>query len=179
MKHVLLGIALALVAALSTMTFVQADPNHEHHPKIESSPAFDKLKSLAGTWQGTSEMHGKTEKVKIAYRVTSGGSAVEETFFPGTPKEMISMYHQDGKRLVMTHYCALGNQPRMQSKTLDRTDKLEFSFDDATGLKSKKDPYMGALTLTFNDDKTITQEWTLFENRQAKGTTVMSLKRKK
>ena len=46
-------------------------------------------------------------------RTTGGGSAVTETLFPGTAHEMMSVYHMDGDDLVLTHYCAGGNQPRM------------------------------------------------------------------
>ena len=29
--------------------------------------------------------------------------------------EMITMYHPDGDGLALTHYCMLGNQPRMKA----------------------------------------------------------------
>ncbi len=30
------------------------------------------------------------------------------------PENMITMFHMDGDRLLMTHYCGAGNQPRMK-----------------------------------------------------------------
>ncbi len=30
------------------------------------------------------------------------------------PENMITMFHRDGDRLLMTHYCGAGNQPRMK-----------------------------------------------------------------
>ena len=47
------------------------------------------------------------------YRVAANGSVVVERNFPDTPKEMISVYHDRGGKLSMTHYCALANQPQM------------------------------------------------------------------
>jgi len=46
----------------------------------------------------------------VTYRVASAGSVVQETLFPGTPHEMISMYHLVDGELVLTHYCAMANQ---------------------------------------------------------------------
>jgi hypothetical protein len=38
---------------------------------------------------------------------------------------MISVYHPDGSSFFMTHYCSMGNQPRMSSGGL-AGGKLEF-----------------------------------------------------
>ena len=66
-------------------------------PVIKSSAELDKVKGLDGKWAGTAKhANGKEEQVAVEYRVTSGGSAVEEKLFPGTPHEMISMYHDRG-----------------------------------------------------------------------------------
>ena len=40
---------------------------------------------------------------RVSYRVTSGGSAVEEILAGGTPHEMVTMYHLDGPRLLDAH----------------------------------------------------------------------------
>jgi hypothetical protein len=34
------------------------------------------------------------------------------------PYEMVTVYHLDGKKLVLTHYCSGGTQPRVRSKGL-------------------------------------------------------------
>jgi hypothetical protein len=60
---------------------------------------------------------------------SAGGSVVMETMMAGTDYEMINMYHLDGDDLVLTHYCAGGNQPTMR---LDRAKatatELPFVF---------------------------------------------------
>ena len=53
------------------------------------------------------------EQVTNVFRVTAGGSAVEETVFPGTEQEMVTLYFVRDGRLQLTHYCMAGNQPHM------------------------------------------------------------------
>ena len=75
---------------------------------------------------------------------------MQETLFPGTPNEMISMYHLADGQLVMTHYCAMGNQPRMKLDAQASTpDKLVFAFDGGTNFDPAKDGHVhsGSLTL--------------------------------
>src|SRR3989442_1101923 len=78
-------------------------------------PGLERIKKLAGTWVEADKDGKPTDKVVSVVKVTAGGSAVHETFFPGTPMEMVSVYHADKGDLVMTHYCVLGNQPRMKA----------------------------------------------------------------
>src|SRR5262245_39718357 len=78
-------------------------------------PSLERLKKLAGTWVAADKDGKPTDQVVSVVRVTAAGSAVHETLFPGQPHEMISVYHLDGKDLLMTHYCSLGNQPRMKA----------------------------------------------------------------
>jgi hypothetical protein len=42
----------------------------------------------------------------------------------------LTVYHRDGQRLIATHYCPQGNQPRLALGP----GSLRFSFLDATGL---------------------------------------------
>src|SRR5439155_8435497 len=87
---------------------------------------LEKLKKLSGTWVATDKDGKPTSEVVSVFRVTSAGSAVHETIFPGTDHEMVSVYHLDGKDLVMTHYCALGNQPRMKLDAKSQPNQLVF-----------------------------------------------------
>jgi hypothetical protein len=100
--------------------------------------AFDSLKRLAGEWEGQAGVKKEAEAKKpdappqkVTYRVVSNGNVVMETLFGGTNHEMITMYHLDGEDLVLTHYCAAGNQPKMKLDTEKSTDRdLRFSFAD-------------------------------------------------
>jgi hypothetical protein len=123
---------------------------------------FDELKTLQGRWESpAADKDGKPEAV--VYRVTSAGSAVEETLFPGTAHEMVTLYNLDHGRLTATHYCALGNQPRMQAAPGSTMNKMVFHFVDGMNLDPQKDKYMGALTLTIPDGEHLKQEWISFE----------------
>src|SRR5262249_55439424 len=75
-----------------------------------SEQMLDRLKGLAGTWEGTLEWsHGRTGTgpVKATYRRTGAGSAVVEDLVMGDGGEasMTSIYHLDGAELRMTHFC--------------------------------------------------------------------------
>ena len=84
---------------------------------VEAKAAFAKLKTLAGSWKSKTSHDEKEdakkehadvdpEEVAVTFKLTGAGSALMETQFPGTPHEMVSVYHVDGKELRMTHYCA-------------------------------------------------------------------------
>jgi hypothetical protein len=133
---------------------------------------------LAGEWEGREVSGKKTEQdLKVQYKVTSAGSCVVETLFPGTPHEMVTTICPDGDQLVLTHYCALGNQPRMKGKSDD--NKIAFRFDSATNLKSDNDPHMHEVTYTFIDKDTFKSEWVHYDGGKATGTAVFEFKRKK
>ena len=98
--------------------------------------AFARLQSLAGTWQGTS---GGEDSGRVVYRVTAGGSAVMETLLPGTPHEMVSVYYLDGGDLVLTHYCAAGNQPHLRlDREASTADELVFAPDGGSNLTPER-----------------------------------------
>ena len=129
-----------------------------------ATAAFDKVKSLAGDWQGKDE---DGQPAKLTYEVTSGGTAVMERLTPGEHPAMITMYHMDGDRLMATHYCARNNQPRMAAKGIDpATGTIVFNFIDATNLASPTTGHMRDLTLKVPDNNHVTQEWSWHEGDQ-------------
>src|SRR5262245_32281969 len=77
---------------------------------------FAALKGLVGDWVVLGKDGKPTDAIVSSFRVTAGGNTVQETLFPGTDKEMVTMYHLDGEDLVLTHYCMLGNQPRLRAE---------------------------------------------------------------
>jgi hypothetical protein len=123
-----------------------------------AATVFDRLKGLAGDWIDASGAFGMQGKVAVTYRVTGGGSAVVETLFAGMPHEMVTVYHKDGSDLVLTHYCAGGNQPRMRARTTDGST-LAFEFDGGTNLDPAKDDHMHAGRLEFVSGDEIRAEW--------------------
>jgi hypothetical protein len=114
-------------------------------------PQFEKLKGLAGTWVAADKDGKPTDEVVWVIRVTAGGSTVQETLFPGTPMEMVSVYHRDGADLVMTHYCMLGNQPRHRADPTSAPNQIKWVFTGGTNLDPAKDKHMHGGTLTIVD----------------------------
>ena len=173
MKTKILGMIVVLAMILSGTGFAMEE--HKMPVPKPGSEEFERMKSLAGVWKGTSETDGKVEPAEIDYKVTSMGSAVVETLFPGTPHEMVSIYHDDENgKLTMTHYCAIGNRPQLDLKRSE-TDKMELELSSKSDLIAKQ--HMHALNLSFKGANQITQSWTCFEDGKAHHTTAISVKK--
>jgi hypothetical protein len=144
------------------------------------SKGFERMKELVGVWEGTSNsnMGKEGEKVRVEYRVSSGGSSIVETLFPGTPHEMVSVYFDNKGQLTMTHYCSLRNQPRMKLQKAD-AQNLNFEFVGGTNIDPKKDAYMHSLTITAMDRNHIIEKWALFKDGKEKEVSVFDLTRSK
>ena len=134
----------------------------EEFKSYVGSPEFEKMKQLIGTWEGTMDSGQGPQKITTSYKLTSGGSAIMETTFEGAPHEMVTIYHDNSdKRVTMTHYCALGNQPTM---TLKKAEGKSFIFDlskDAD-INVGQDQHMHSAMITFKSKDQIIQQWTSF-----------------
>jgi len=140
------------------------------------SKEFERMKELVGVWEGTSNTPKEGEGVKVEYHLSSGGSSIVETLFPGMPHEMISVYFDNKGQLTMTHYCALRNQPTMKLQKADDRN-LNFMFAGGTNIDFKKDAYMRSLTITFVDKNHIIEKWTSFKEGKELETSVFELSR--
>jgi len=141
------------------------------------SKEYERMKQLIGVWEGTSNMGKEGQTVRVEYRLTAGGSAIVETLFPGTPEEMVSVYHDNKGKLSMTHYCMLQNRPHMKVQEAGG-DILAFVFAiKGSGIDPNKDAHMHALTISFADKDHIVENWTYFEDGKEKGVTKLNLSR--
>jgi hypothetical protein len=124
------------------------------------SAAFERFKALAGEWVAAEdgEMSKKGDLV-ARYALTAGGSALVETVFPGSPHEMVTVYHADGPDVVLTHYCMEGNQPRMRARNADGS-RFDFKFDGGTNIDPRRDRHMHSASLEIVGDDEIRTEWT-------------------
>jgi WD40-like Beta Propeller Repeat len=122
-----------------------------------ANPAWEKLKSLTGDWEGTAEGH----PAKVSYKLVSSGTALAESLSTPDGGEMLTIYHPDGSRLVMTHYCSENNQPRMRAAGLSPDGKrIVFTFVDVTNVSGPDAPHMVGLVVLFLDADHVTQQWT-------------------
>src|SRR5262245_26238388 len=151
----LAGVILALLA----VTVAAGDDKAEHKASAASNSRLETLKKLAGTWVALDKDGKPTDQVVSVFKVTSNGSAVQETIFPGTDHEMVTVYYIDGKDLVLTHYCALGNQPHLKADPSAPPKKLVFKFAGGSNIDPAKDAHMHEGFITIVDDNTIEWGW--------------------
>jgi hypothetical protein len=156
LKNTTLVITLLSVGAV----FATAAPAE---PAGKPLPAFELFRALAGDWVAAEdgEMFKKGDVV-ARYAVTAAGSAIVETVFPGSPHEMVTVYHADGPDLVLTHYCMEGNQPRMRAKNA-KGPRLDFAFDGGIGIDPKKDRHMNSASIEFVGRDELQTVWTEIE----------------
>lgn len=165
-----LAVAMTASAAGAADTAAKAGP--------DGKAALERLKQLAGEWRG----HVTTPDgppVSVVYGLTAGGSTVTERLFPGTEHEMLTVYHLDGGELVLTHYCAMGNQPRMRLAQAAGTDPLELRFDFAGGanVDPAKDPHMHAGRMVLRGPDRLDAEWAVYEKGKQAGANKFFLER--
>jgi hypothetical protein len=137
-------VLLTLFALSATFAFAESD----------AQKAFTKLKSLEGIWEGKAP---EGQPMKVIYHVISGGSAVMSQ---AGEDSMVTVFHLDGDRLLMTHYCGAGNQPRMVATLSQDGKTMEFKFLDATNLATPQTGHMHHALFTFADTNHHTEQWT-------------------
>lgn len=150
-----------------------------HSQDSPDKKAFDRFKTLAGTWKGKAgPVGGPMSDTTVSYKVVAGGTTVVETLFEGSPHEMISMYHMDGDALVMTHYCAAGNQPSYKFKPSREKDTYMLDFDKGSNMKSS-DMHMHSVVFKFDGADYLTATWTSFADGKDAGSVQFDVKRTK
>ena len=123
--------AVALLVAFGGAIAGEREHDHPQPPAIDDA-RFEFLKQLEGIWVGESDSDELPDNV-VEFRVTAGGTAIEEREFAGTPMEMLTVYHMDGDDLVATHYCMLGNQPRVTAAPKVENRGLDFACSGTPG----------------------------------------------
>jgi len=146
MRRLMIGVSMLFALAATA-------PGADVPAKAQfTNPGFEKIKKLVGTWVEADKDGKPTDKVASVVKLTAGGSAIQDTQFPGQPMEMVSVYHMDKDDLIMTHYCVLGNQPRMKADPKAPANQIKWVFAGGTNLDPTKDMHMHGATVTFVDD---------------------------
>jgi hypothetical protein len=136
-------------------------------PSAEAKQAFALIKSLAGRWQGSviNPETGKPVEMEAMLRVTShGNSIVHEMKGAGDADDPtkydhpVTMMYLDGANLVLTHYCDVGNRPRMAAHLSPDGKQIDFDFLDVAGPTTHGN--MHHLRITFVDSTHHIEEWT-------------------
>lgn len=137
---------------------------------------FDAMKKLVGRWDNVDS--AKDAAMTSEFTLIAGGSVLVERMFPGTPHEMVNTFYIDGDSIVGTHYCAMGNQPRMKLVGGSDTD-FPFVSTGVTNLHSTDQTYMMDVHIVMHGADRYTATWhgmekgkigenTVFEKQRAK-----------
>ena len=165
MKRLSLSLFLLALSASGT-AFAQpaAVPSEEVSTTTDAQEAFDKLKSLAGSWVGPLSIDHSDPSMEgmigqFSLRVTSRGNAlVHELSVAGIPDHPVTMFYLEGDRLLATHYCDAGNRPRFVGTLSPDGKTLTFEFLDLSG--GDEHGHMVKGVFTFIDETHHTEEWT-------------------
>lgn len=154
---VLLGLAILLLG-----TPISADDAASETALSPAAHLFERMKGLVGTWRSDGERTATS-----VYALTGNGTVITEHYSRagGDDHDMLTVYHLDGDRLMLTHYCIADNQPRMVARLdPERPDHVEFEFLDATGLGSPDEGHMHRAVFDFDSDDHMTQQWVFHQD---------------
>src|SRR2546430_11071671 len=124
-------------------------------PRSLGSGAFDKLKTLVGDWQATAATGVQT----APFELIADSSVLASRLSGGMPHDMHTMIHMDGNDLMLTHYCAMHNQPRMTLVPGTDPNILMFQFKDGTNL-GEGGGHMNRVIFTLEGPDHHIEEWT-------------------
>ncbi|HKR14759.1 MAG TPA: hypothetical protein VJT15_22020 [Pyrinomonadaceae bacterium] len=163
------------IGATAGVAQTQNDGHHRHvaasatvaekaaTPSSATLAAFEKLKSLVGEWEARDGVSYGGKPIRISYQLVSQGTSVMETYKQVGVDivEMVTVYHLDGDKLVLTHFCAVNNQVRLRAEPpVEGAKELRFAFVDASNLSVSNKEVMKDLVITFQDRDRFTQSWT-------------------
>jgi hypothetical protein len=147
---------MPVVGCAATLLFLFASPAAAAEPARAEVP-WARLRTLVGSWQRTDASTPAQKAFRIRYRLISADTVLVEEFGDPARQPTQTVFHADGSRLLATHYCAQGNQPRLQLRA-DTADTLVFEFLDATNLRAPSDSHLVRLTLRWKDADHLVRE---------------------
>ncbi len=151
--------ARAIERALLTLLLMSAGSAHAQ-PTTAAEHTFERLSSLAGRW----EAEAGDRRIQVDIRLSAGGSALVETWTLSPSRESLTIYTRDGERLLATHYCPQGNQPRLRFAGIDSEGRYRFDFVDGGNLQDPLGQHQHALWTRFDDENQFTRGETYVRN---------------
>lgn len=166
------AVAVVLVAGSVALTagsrWASADApgdatEHKMPPAPKTTPVFDAIKALSGTWVSEKPLTegpfaGKT--FTNTFRVTAGSTAIIETEFEGSEHEMLNVFTTDGESVRLTHYCMMGNQPVMKAATMEN-GVIKFEFESGGNIANRDVPHMDSVEFKIEGNR-LTETWTMY-----------------
>ena len=129
-----------VVAAILTLSQSVAAVGQQ---TVDSPAAFERLKRLVGTWNST--MKGRSGSAQVTtYKMAGGGRVLVQD----DGETLTNAFHLDVDKLMVTHYCASGNQPRMRVREVDDRH-IAFEMFDITNLANPQGYHTTHLDIVF------------------------------
>ncbi len=148
-----------LLSALAFATLVASSPASA---EARGAASYAQLQHLEGDWVLTAEQEGEAArhpviaplvgsgKVALSYRLVGSKTTLQENIFPGTPREMATMYHcldAACTEVIADHYCSLKNQPVLRAEPRVEEGKLVFRCDPALAVCNSPAAHLDVLTI--------------------------------
>jgi hypothetical protein len=123
---------------------------------------YTRLQELEGDWVLAATQEGEASKhpviaplvgsgkVALSYRLVGAKTTLQENIFPGTPREMATMYHcvdSACTQVVANHYCTLKNQPVLRAEPRMAVGQLVFRCDPGVAVRASPDAHLHVLTI--------------------------------
>jgi len=177
-----IGLVVIIPMSIAAVSLAQPGAAQSSAPAGSQAAAGDAqkqfalLKGLAGMWYGTVQASaadvpadtlpnkGKPFATQVRIHVTSLGNAVlHEGHDPDRPDDPsrwshpITMFYLEGNRLMLTHYCDMGNRPRMAAGKPADGNTVTFDLVDLSGPKTIG--YMNRIVFTQVDGNHHNEDW--------------------
>ena len=156
--------AFAMTAGLIVVAAAQAEG-------ADQAATYERIKSLAGTWNGRMEDPLDGPPVIVRYEVASNGKAVIEYQNPGQTFEMVTVYYLASGELRATHYCGAGNQPAYRLGKDSTADLVLLEFDGGTGFDPEHDGHVHQGEIRFISTDRIEHRWFHYVGPKEQGAT--------
>lgn len=170
-------LSLGLLTAATCLTLgLSALPTQDAEDATRAERDFARIKAMAGEWSGATDDGAFVGDYE--YRVTAAGSAVMEIIFKGTDHEMLTVYHMEDGELVLTHYCALGNQPHMHAQPGTDEGTIQFAATHVSNLGAENNPAMKKGRLEFQKDGSVKSTWASYAGDEEMMQVAFTLTRK-
>jgi hypothetical protein len=134
MPKILPALLISLVVVMGRGTSVAQTVSNPTNaaPPSDAQKAFEKMKTLTGSWQGKI----MDISINITVRLASSGTAILHEAHTGggrPPDHEITMFYVEGDRLLATHFCDGGNRARLEGKMSPDGKTSEFNLLDVAG----------------------------------------------
>ena len=123
---------------------------------------FKSLCHLVGRWKDADP----TKNVLVDYRMSAHNSILVETWaWPDKNIEALTIYHMDDEILMATHYCPIGNQPKLLFVPTD-DDRLTFKLASITNLPDKNTGHNVEFWMQLDSANQFTRQEIYLENEE-------------